>query len=114
MAFSYPYRVRFVRTGILMAALLLGAVAPWCGAQEKAQTTAPKDQMFSGQVTAMDESTLTATRTGSKDSKTFRITPETRFEGKPKVNSRVTIRYVVTDDGARAVRVIVRQPAAKK
>jgi len=62
----------------------------------------------------MDESTLTATRTGSKDSKTFKITAETRFEGKPKVNSRVTIRYVVTDEGARAVRVIVRLPAAKK
>jgi hypothetical protein len=56
---------------------------------------------------------LTATRTGSKDSQTFVITTETRFEGKPKVHSRVTIRYIATEDGARAVRVIVRAPAKK-
>jgi hypothetical protein len=95
-----------------MAALCLGAIHP-CAAQQKEQTSAPKDQMFSGEVTAIDNSSLTATRTGSKDSKTFVITPETRFEGKPKVNSRVTIRYVVTEDVARAVRVIVRAPAKK-
>jgi len=96
-----------------MAALCFGAMLPWCVAQQKGQTSAPKDQMFSGQVTAMDNTTLTATRSGSKDSKTFLLTPETKFEGKPKVNSRVTIRYVATDDGARAVRVIVRAPAKK-
>lgn len=97
-----------------MAALAFGATLPWCAAQQPAQQSAPKDQMFSGVVTAIDNSSLTATRTGSKDSRTFVITPETRFEGKAKVSSRVTIRYVVTDEGARAVRVIVRAPAAKK
>jgi hypothetical protein len=96
-----------------MVALSLGAILPWCAAQQKEQTNAPKDQMFSGEVTAIDSSSLTATRTGSKDSKTFVITPETRFEGKPKVSSRVTIRYVVTEEGDRAVRVIVRPPAKK-
>ena len=69
--------------------------------------------MFSGNVTAIGDSSLTATRTGSKDSKTFAITPETRFEGKPKVNSRVTIRYIATEEGDRAVVVIVRAPAKK-
>jgi hypothetical protein len=97
-----------------MAVLSLGAILPWCAAQQqKAQQSAPKDQMFSGVVTAIDSSTLTATRTGSKDSKTFVITPETRFEGKPRVSSRVTIRYVAAEEGDRAVRVIVRPPAKK-
>ena len=96
-----------------MAALSFGAILPWCAAQQKGQQSAPKDQMFSGEVTAIDTSSLTATRTGSKDSKTFVITPETRFEGKPRVSSRVTIRYVATEEGARAVRVIVRAAAKK-
>jgi len=60
------------------------------------------------EVTAIDNASLTATRRGSKDSKTFILTPETRFEGKPRVSSRVTIRYIASDEGDRAVRVIVR------
>ena len=107
----------FVRSGIVMAAFALGALLPCAPAQQKESedaAAAPKEQMFSGEVTAMDENSLTATRTGAKDSQTFTITPGTKFEGKPKVKSRVTIRYVVTDDGARALRVIVRAPAGKK
>jgi hypothetical protein len=96
-----------------MAALSFGATLPWCAAQQKGQQSTPKDQMFSGNVTAIGDSSLTATRTGSKDSKTFAITPETRFEGKPRVNSRVTIRYIATEEGDRAVVVIVRAPAKK-
>src|ERR1039458_8947372 len=99
------YTVRFVQSGILMAALSFGATLHLCVAQQKTQQSAPKDQMFSGDVTAIDASTLTATRTGSKVSRTFLITPETRFEGKPVVHSRVTIRYVATEEGDRAVRV---------
>jgi hypothetical protein len=97
-----------------MAALSFGAMAPWCAAQQqKEQPSPPKDQMFSGEVTAIDNASLTATRRGSKDSKTFILTPETRFEGKPRVSSRVTIRYIASDEGDRAVRVIVRPPAKK-
>ena len=71
--------------------------------------------MFSGTVTAVSDTTLTATRTGSNDSKTFAITSETHFEGpKPQVASRVNVRYVSEDDIDRAVRVIVRAPAGKK
>jgi hypothetical protein len=113
MAVPYPCIVRCVRSCILMAALSFGAILPCSVAQQKAQPNAPKDQMFSGEVTAIDSSSLTATRTGSKDSRTFVITAETRFEGKPRVSSRVTIRYIVTEEGARAVRIIVRPPAKK-
>ncbi len=114
MALQYTDMVRLIRSGMLIAALAFGSVLP-CAAQEKGSQSAPKDQMFSGIVTAISESSLTASRTGPKDSKTFAITSATRFEEgkKPKVNSRVTVRYVATEDGDRAIYVIVRPPAKK-
>jgi len=102
-----------VRFGILVAALCLAVLPPSTAAQQKDQPGAPKEQMFSGEVTAMDSASLTATRTGSKDSKTFLVTPDTKVEGALKLKSRVTIRYVVAENGARALRIIVR-PVAKK
>jgi hypothetical protein len=51
-------------------------------------------------------------RRESKDTKTFRITAETKFEGpKPQVAAGVTVRYIAAEDGDRAVRVIVRAAA---
>jgi len=112
MALQYSDIVRLIRSGILIAALALG-MALLCAAQQKGSPSASKDQMFSGIVTAIGESSLTAIRTNPKDSKTFALTSATRFEGKPQVNSRVTIRYIATDEGDRAIVVIVRPPAKK-
>ncbi len=114
MAVLYSGFVRFFR--ILFCALTLCcAVTPQNGAARPQQEQpAPKDEMFAGTVTAVADSSLTATRTGSTESQTFVITPETRFEGpKPQPNLRVTIRFVKTDRGSTAVRVIVRTPAKK-
>jgi hypothetical protein len=95
------------------AALTAGVALPGSAAAPQAKT-APKDVMFSGVVTAVTETSLTAVRSGSKESKTFILTPETRIDGpKPKVNSRVTIRYIAGEEGDRAVSVIVRAPAKK-
>ena len=59
--------------------------------------------MFSGTVTAVDETSLTAVRTGQGKvaaTRTFTLTADTSFEGgKPKLNSRVTVRFVATEDG---------------
>ena len=106
--------MRKMRLAILMAALAFGA-APPSGAAWAQAKTAPRDQMFSGVVTAIDESSLTAIRTGStKESKAFVLTPDTKFEGPAaRVNSRVTIRYITTDQGNVARRIIVRGPAKK-
>ena len=72
-----------------------------------------KDQFFTGLVTAIDDESLTVSRaaTGKNSStKTFLVTEATRFEGgKPQVRSRVTVRYVTTEDGDRAVHVILRR-----
>jgi hypothetical protein len=70
--------------------------------------------MFSGVVTAVTPNSITATRIGSRESITFVVAPDTKFEGgAPHVNSRVTVRYVTTDQGEKALRVIVRVPAKK-
>jgi hypothetical protein len=109
MALEYPDIVRFIRYALIVAALVSGAALRPSVAQQPAPAAAP---MFSGVVTAVSATSLTVFRTEPKDTKTFVITPETKFEGpKPQVNARVTIRYVANDDGDRAVRIIVRAAA---
>jgi hypothetical protein len=74
---------------------------------------ASKDQFFTGTVMAVDDSSLTVNRTvlgKNSSTKTFILTAETMYEGgKPQVRAQVTIRYVTTEDGDRALRVIVRR-----
>jgi hypothetical protein len=105
--------VRFIRT-IISFVLLACALPLFAAAPQAGQTQSPKDQMFSGVVTAVSPNSLTAVRIGSKDATTFVITEETKFEGgAPQVNSRVTVRYITTEEGIKAVRVIVRGTAKK-
>ena len=114
MARRYADIVRLIWLTILGVALLCCGSLPTRTASAQV-VPAPKDQMFSGTVTAVNEASLTVVRTGSPATKSFSITPQTQFEGpKPQVNSRVTIRYVSGDEGDRAVRVIVRPQPAKK
>ena len=97
---------------VLVCSVFVLAAAAWSASP--AQPAAPKDQFFSGVVTSVGENSLTAIRSGSKESKTFLVNAQTRFEGpKPQKDSRVTIRYVSGDDGDRAVNVIVRAPVKK-
>ena len=113
MPLGYAKAMRFVRSLILGVALASPMLALGNAAGQQTKT-APKDIMFSGVVTAVAETSLTAIRTGTKESKTFILTPQTRIDGpKPTVNSRVTIRYVTEDNGDRAVSVIVRPPTKK-
>ena len=112
--------VRFNRSGFLITALGCGLVFslfPGGAAQQQEKKSKPKDQMFSGTVTSVEDTSLTATRSGQGNTpvtKTFAITPETQFDGgRPNVNSRVTVRYITTDEGDRAIRVIVRGTAKK-
>lgn len=134
MALQYAHIVRFIRSAILVVGLVGNhGWTSWARAQQTPPPTAPqqqpappapapvppqpppvKDQMFSGSVTAVAESSLTVARQGSGEVKVFVITPDTRFEGpRPQLNSRVTIRYIAAEDGDRAVRVIVRSPEKK-
>jgi len=107
--------MRFVVLGILAVALCWSAAPmqqdPAPGIQP------PQDQYFSGTVTALSDSRITVLRTvfGTESTtKVFIVTPETRFEGKPKLKARVTVRFVGNEDGDRAVHVLVRPASAKK
>jgi hypothetical protein len=115
--FSKLGDVRLLACGALSVFLILLA----CGAlwsQDGAAAPPPQDQFFTGNVTALNATSLTVTRTvlGKQSAvRTFTITPETHIEGKPKLKSKVTVRYISTADGDRAVRIIVRgAPAGKK
>jgi hypothetical protein len=79
--------------------------------QQNPPATQSEDQFFSGDVTALDATKITVKRTvlGKRsDFKTFLITSETRVEGKPKVKSRVTVRWTASEDGDKAVHILVR------
>ena len=107
--------VRFPLSGVLIAALAVSAIGPLFPQRPvQAREAVQKDQFFTGVVTALDEMSLTVTRTvlgKNSSTKMFIITADTRFEGgKPAMNSQVTVRYVTDEDGDRAVRVIVRRP----
>jgi hypothetical protein len=51
---------------------------------------------------------------GRTENRTFRITPDTKVEGKLKVKVRVTVRYVGDDAGETAMLIVVRTSTFKK
>jgi hypothetical protein len=103
----------------VVATWLLFAACHSSPGQDVAAEDQPQDQFFSGTVTALTETSVTVTRTVlGKDStvRSFIINAETHFEGKPKVKSKVTVRFLTGENGDRAVRIIVRgaTPPPKK
>ena len=86
--------------------------------QDHAAAAQPQDQFFAGIITALSATSITVTRTvlgKESTARTFAITPETHVVGKPKLKSRVTVRFVSDETGDRAVRIIVRgSPQPKK
>jgi hypothetical protein len=107
--------VRSIFPAVLGVLILLAGTIPAAGqGSNQSWGNAPvKDQFFTGTVMAVDETSLTVNRTvlgKNSSTRTFLLTAQTKFEGgKPQVRSQVTVRYVTTDDGDIAVRVIVRR-----
>jgi hypothetical protein len=110
--------VRFlsrVAIGVFLALANHGLVR----CQDPPAAVQPQDQFFAGLVTALTDTSLTVTRTvlGKSTVRTFAITPETVTQGgKPKLKSKVTVKWVSGEDGDRAVKIIVRgiAPPPKK
>jgi len=123
MASAYPGRVRFLVSGLLAAVLSNSATPPVYPQATLQAGTVPaqagaaskKAQFFTGMVTAIAEDKLTVNRNAlgkNSSTKTFILTAETKFEGgKPRVRSQVTVRYVTSEEGDRAVHVILRRAA---
>jgi hypothetical protein len=115
IAWSYSIRMRFLLSGIVLVFLASSATVP--SFPQNPVQTAPakaKDRYFTGTVMAIDDATLTVNRRvlgRNSSTKTFVITADTRFEGgRPAVGAQITVRYVTTDEGERAVHVILRRP----
>lgn len=91
--------------------MFLAASAFLCAQEQPNPPAQTEDQFFAGEVTNLDPTKITVKRTilGKRsDLKTFLITSDTRIEGKPKVKSRVTVKWVTSDQGDTAVHILVR------
>lgn len=75
------------------------------------------DAFFSGAVTDAAPDTISVARriSGKLQKRTFRVTPQTRVEGKLQPKVRVTVQYSTDDQGvSTATRIVVHTPAPKK
>lgn len=75
-----------------------------------------EDTFFAGIVASWDAQKIVVSRTvaAKTEQRTFRMTPETKVEGKLRAKVRVTVRYVTDDDGDTATLIVVRVPAKQK
>jgi hypothetical protein len=82
---------------------------------QKAEEPKP-ETFFAGTVMESTAEKITVSRVvlGKTEKRTFRVTPDTKFEGKVKSKVRVTVRYVTGDDGDTAELVVVRTAQQKK
>jgi hypothetical protein len=88
----------------------LGAmVCPQDPPDKKVEEPKP-DTFFAGTVieTTADKITVSRIVLGKTEKRVFRLTPDTKCEGKLKPKVRVTVRYVTTEDGETAELIIVR------
>lgn len=98
-------------------ALCLSICAWTVVAQQNAPEQKKPDTFFAGTVTEWNAEKISVSRkvSGKAESRTFRITTDTKVEGKQKLKVRVTVRYVADEDGERATLIVVRtaQPKPK-
>ena len=102
--------------------LLLVSLAVFYGADGggfavSAQTPNEADAFFSGTVVEHGSDRVTVSRTiqgKSPERRTFLITSSTTVEGNLKENSRVTVRFVTSENGDVALSIIVREKSNQK
>ena len=86
-------------------------------AQDPQKTEEPKpDTFFAGTVVESTPQKLIVSRVvlGKTEKREFRVTADTKCEGKLKAKVRVTVRYVTTEDGDMAELIVVRTQQKKK
>ena len=97
---------------LVWAAALIG-VAPVvvAHAQQEPKPAHSQETFFSGNVVTVDTDKVTVARrtlTLSWVTKTFRLDSDTKIEGNLKPKARVTVKFEKTEDGDRAIHIIVR------
>ena len=113
---AVPRVLRFVVLPLWLALAPLSAMArPQDPVERKAQEI-PPDTFFAGTVTEVTPERITVSRVnlGKTEKRVFRVTSDTKCEGKLKTKVRVTVKYVTTDDGETAELIIVRAQQKKK
>jgi hypothetical protein len=98
---------------LAVAPLSLGA-RPQDPTEKKTEEPKP-ETFFAGSVIEFTQEKITVSRVvlGKTEKRVFRITPDTKCEGKLAKKVRVTVRYVAADDGETAELIIVRSQQKK-
>jgi len=113
----YDARVRLRLVWVLVVAVVLiglPASGQDPGNSQKADDakSEPKyDDTFSGPIVELTAVKITVSRSilgKPAEKRTFAIKPDTRIEGKLRVRAKVTVGFVVTDDGDVARLIVVR------
>ena len=97
-----------VKVGRLLSSFALCCVL-FRGAQQE-PSEKKQDTFFAGTVTEFTADKIAVSRvvSGKKENRAFRVTPDTKVEGKLRTKVRVTVRYNSDDDGDTATLIIVR------
>jgi hypothetical protein len=100
------------RTIVFLIGLIAGVALTPLPADET-NTSKTADTFFAGTVSQSSSETIIVGRTvrGQAESRTFRLTPHTKIEGKLALRVRVTVRYITDDDGDTATLIVVRGAA---
>lgn len=97
---------------ILLGAAALYGVATGSMAQDpQTKTEQAQDTFFSGNVVSVTADKLTVSRRTlslTAVTRVFLLDSKTQIEGKLQPKARVTVKFEKTDEGDRAVRIIVR------
>jgi hypothetical protein len=102
-----------VTAGRILSILLVCVVSLWA---QQDPTAKKDDTFFAGTASEWTSEKIVVSRSvaAKTEQRTFRITPETKVEGKPRAKVRVTVRYTTDEDGDIAMLIVVRAPVKQK
>jgi hypothetical protein len=96
---------------------ILSILILWATVMLAQEPSSPKteDNFFAGSVASMDAQKIVVSRfvAAKREQHTFRMTPDTKVEGKLKAKVRVTVRYNTEDDGTETATLIVVRTSGK-
>jgi hypothetical protein len=112
---TVPRFLGFAVLPMWLAVATLSATARPQDPQEKKAEEPKPETFFAGTVIEFTTEKITVSRIvlGKTEKRVFRITPDTKCEGKLKAKVRVTVRYVAAEDGETAELIIVRSQQKK-
>lgn len=101
---------------LLWIGIGLVAGGPLVQAQQSAPEEKKADAFFSGTVieSAPDRISVARRISGKQERRVFRVTPETKIDGKLQPKVRVTVQYTIEEDGSNTATRIVVHNASKK